>query len=643
MPRSPRVSVIVASYNHASFIGEAIASALGQRYQDLEVVVTDDGSNDGTTDVVRGIADPRVRLEVFPENRGACVAMNRCIERSRGELIAVLNSDDAFEPDKLAQQVALLDARPDLGAVFARPLFVDERGGAFDDATHKDSRVFDVENRSRAEWLRHFFYLGNALCHPTLLIRRACYEAVGRYDPRLAQVPDLDMWIRLVGRFEIFVQPERVTRFRILDGQRNASAARPEVVARDEWERERLLRHFLDLPQELFREAFAADLARIGRGVDGDRRVQLAWLAMDAGGAFHRRFALALLFDALGETPDAQGLPSYRDFVRLTGDRGLSVAANERELAAQREAAELSKPAVSVDTMSSHCPSGANMSPAVSVIIRTKNEARYLRQVLDGLKAQDYPGPVEIVLVDSGSSDDTVAIAASFDCTIVRIRADEFSFGRALNIGIERAAGDIMVHLSGHSVPEGRDYLTRMVEPFDDLSVAATFGRDIPWPDTCPSQARDILTHFPDALPDGSKFSNANAAVRKSEWQRVRFDERLPACEDLFWAREVMARGLKVQYVPAARVFHSHSPSPWYYYKRYRNERSSMKALLAYPDISLRDLVRNARWQIRRDLQFVEERGYSRWWYLHIPAFRIAQEAGLYVGSRIADRRALGR
>jgi hypothetical protein len=112
------------------------------------------------------------------------------------------------------------------------------------------------------------------------------------------------------------------------------------VVARDEWERERLLRHFLDLPAALFQEAFASDLARIGCDAGGDRRAQLAWLAMDAGGPFHRRFALGLLFDALGEMPDAPGLPSHREFVRLTGDRGLSVAASEGEIAARWAAVE---------------------------------------------------------------------------------------------------------------------------------------------------------------------------------------------------------------------------------------------------------------------------------------------------------------
>ena len=264
-------------------------------------------------------------------------------------------------------------------------------------------------------------------------------------------------------------------------------------------------------------------------------------------------------------------------------------------------------------------------------------------RVLESLKAQVYEGPVEIVLVDSGSTDDTVSIAEAFDCTVVQIRPAEFSFGLALNVGIERAGGEIMVHLSGHSVPERGDYLGLMIQPFADPTVAATFGRDIPWPGTCPSQARDILSQFPNGLPDGDKFSNANAAIRKSEWWRTRFDEGLPACEDLFWAREVMARGGQIRYVPDARVFHSHSPSPWYYYKRYRNERSSMKSLLGYRDISLRDLVCNASWQIRRDFRFMRESGYSRWWYLHVPLFRIAQEAGLYVGSRIADRRTGGR
>jgi len=276
------------------------------------------------------------------------------------------------------------------------------------------------------------------------------------------------------------------------------------------------------------------------------------------------------------------------------------------------------------------------MSPPVSVIIRTKNEAGHLGKVLQRLKEQEYGGSVEVVLVDSGSTDATVRIAESFHCRVLRMKPDEFSFGGALNAGIEEAKGEITIHLSGHSVPEGTDYLRRMVEPFEDDAVAATFGRDIPWPDTCPSQARDILNHFPESGPDGNKFSNANAAVRRAVWEMHRFDERLAACEDLFWAREVMSRGFVIRYIPRARVFHSHSSSPWYYFERYRKERCSLKNCLNLPDKTIRDVCIDWKRQVKTDFGFARERGYGRKWYLHIPVFRLAQELGLYFGSRTA-------
>ena len=125
---APRVSVVIASYEHEAYVGESIGSVLAQSWQDFEVVVTDDGSRDATAQRVREIDDPRVSLEVFERNRGACVALNHGVRRARGEYVAILNSDDVFEPDKLALQVEYLDANPQVGAVFAWPSVVDERG-----------------------------------------------------------------------------------------------------------------------------------------------------------------------------------------------------------------------------------------------------------------------------------------------------------------------------------------------------------------------------------------------------------------------------------------------------------------------------------------------------------------------------------
>jgi len=311
MPCVPRVSVVIASYQHEAYVADCIASVLAQSFQDFEIVVTDDGSTDGTARRVREIRDPRIRLEVFEHNRGACIALNRGVARARGEYVAILNSDDLFEPDKLALQVAFLDANPGVGAVFAWASVVDERGAPLADRTHKDFAVFRVQNRPRQAWLRQFFDHGNCLCHPTLMIRRTCYDEVGLYDARLAQVPDLDLWIRLATRYELHVMPRELTRFRIRDNQRNASAARPEVVRRDAWERQRVLEHYLRMPAQTLREAFPEHR--------DDPRAPALWLAERAlaiGLPFHVAFGLETLFREL--PPDGDG-PEYARFIELTG------------------------------------------------------------------------------------------------------------------------------------------------------------------------------------------------------------------------------------------------------------------------------------------------------------------------------------
>lgn len=276
--------------------------------------------------------------------------------------------------------------------------------------------------------------------------------------------------------------------------------------------------------------------------------------------------------------------------------------------------------------------------PSISVLIRTKNESKYLGKVLQRLQEQAYEGTVEILLVDSGSSDATVTIAERFGCRIFHLRPEEFSFGRSLNIGFENAHGDIVINLSGHSVPAATDYFQSMVQPFSDQNVAAAFGRDVPWPDACPSQARDILNHFPETGLDGNKFSNANAAVRKKVWEKIKFNETLPACEDFLWAQTVLKLGHHIVYVPEARVFHSHTPSLSYIYKRYLKERKAIKYLLNMPDMHLKDIVRNSYRQVKGDFRFMKNKHYNKKWYLHIPFYRLSQEAGLYMGSKTADR-----
>lgn len=291
----PLVSVVVASYNHAPYIQASLRSALDQKgVPSLEVVVTDDGSTDGTATAVAAISDQGIRLNAFSENRGACIALNDAISRSRGRYIAVLNSDDLFLQGKLQRQLAYLEEHPTVVAVFGWPTLIDDRDQPFVDPDHKDNTVFQVTNRMRHQWLRHFFDHGNALCHPSLLIRREAYQTVGLYDPRLAQVPDLDMWIRLCLKHDIHIITEPLVAFRIRQGQQNASAASPVNIRRDAWERAYILRHFLAL-DEVDQLAVFPELARL----TGSWSERLAHYALGFDDPFHQRFALDAWFESL--------------------------------------------------------------------------------------------------------------------------------------------------------------------------------------------------------------------------------------------------------------------------------------------------------------------------------------------------------
>ncbi|RMG00703.1 MAG: glycosyltransferase [Nitrospirae bacterium] len=273
------------------------------------------------------------------------------------------------------------------------------------------------------------------------------------------------------------------------------------------------------------------------------------------------------------------------------------------------------------------------VSPDISVIIRTKNESERIAEVIRKLKKQRYNGKIEIIVVDSGSSDGTVEIAEKEGCRVIRIKPEDFSFGGALNTGIANANGEIIVNLSGHSVPVHNDFFQQIVAPFQNPLVAATFGRDIPWPEECPSQARDVLQHFPPSGLDGNRFSNANAAIRKKIWEKIRFDETLTGSEDLLWAKQVMNLGYRVEYVPTAEVFHSHGPSPVFVYKRAYRESRSLNAFLEKKEFfGKKKFLRFWLSNTFRDAKFVMNRGYGIKWLFHIPIYRFFQSVGLYRG-----------
>ena len=214
MNNSPKISVLLASYKHSRWIGEAIESVLYQSYKNLELIIVDDGSNDGSAEVIERYAanDDRIKYEIFLNNQGPIFAIQRCYELSSGDFIATISSDDVWKIDKLELQVPMLVSDSKLGAIFGLPDFIDENSQPITTALNvfSDSLKFT----KKEQWLNYFFKKGNCICHPTILIRRECYEKVGFYNIAFRSLPDFEFWVRLFSQYDVKVINKKLINFR---------------------------------------------------------------------------------------------------------------------------------------------------------------------------------------------------------------------------------------------------------------------------------------------------------------------------------------------------------------------------------------------------------------------------------------------
>lgn len=205
----------------------------------------------------------------------------------------------------------------------------------------------------------------------------------------------------------------------------------------------------------------------------------------------------------------------------------------------------------------------------VGIVIRTLNESALIGRCLETLRAQDGSFDLDVVVVDSGSTDDTIAIARAHGGRIVELAPHEFDYSRALNLGIERVRGELVVSLSAHAIPVDARWLDSMATPFADPRVAGVACRQVPWPDA-PWQEVHRLRHQFGEKPcvytrdePGERpilFSNAASVIRRSVWRDHPFT--LPAVEDLEWAQRVVAEGWTILYEARAAVYHSHDEGP---------------------------------------------------------------------------------
>lgn len=284
----PLVTVIIPTYNRALLLPRAISSVLKQTMSDLELLVVDDGSTDGTAAVVRALGDRRIRY--LPQaNAGVAAARNRGMREARGELVAFLDSDDEWSPHKLARQVACLQQAPaEVGLVYTGTVDDDGQGGLSVKVAHHRGDLSRVLMRANV------LHGGGS----NVLIRRRVVATVGFFDETLPAIEDYDYWLRAAQFFHVEHVAEPLAHYHDPRGgeDRRSRALRQNLAARAIMHRKhRASLRAAGLEAEFLLETARRHLLPPVADARGARWVALRVLAADPGSAAARRVLLRSL------------------------------------------------------------------------------------------------------------------------------------------------------------------------------------------------------------------------------------------------------------------------------------------------------------------------------------------------------------
>ena len=221
----------------------------------------------------------------------------------------------------------------------------------------------------------------------------------------------------------------------------------------------------------------------------------------------------------------------------------------------------------------------------ISIVFRALNEEKFFEQALMACRDQKLDNlTMEIVLVDSGSTDRTLEIAEKYDCKIVHIPKSKFSFGRSLNWGCEASTGDYLIFISAHCIPTHDRWLENLVKPLVDGKAAYTYGKQIGNDYNKFSEKQLFAKYFPDydRIPQEEGFfvNNANSAVLTSAWEKFKFDEEVTGLEDMVLGKQLVGIGEKIAYVSDAPVYHIHEENMRQVRHRYYREALTLREVL---------------------------------------------------------------
>ncbi len=208
------------------------------------------------------------------------------------------------------------------------------------------------------------------------------------------------------------------------------------------------------------------------------------------------------------------------------------------------------------------------MKPKASIFIPTKNAGPEFSKILDSIYKQEEKN-LEVIIVDSGSTDETLKIADDFPIRLFEIKPNEFGHGKTRNLALKYSRADYIVFLSQDALPKDAFWLSNLLLNFSDKKTAGVFSRQIPREDTREIQRFFYNYYFPDEKKvrpnikfnsiQNRFFSNVSSCIRKEILKNYNFDESILTTEDQEWAKRITELGFKTIYEPRSIVIHSHN------------------------------------------------------------------------------------
>ncbi|WP_349607973.1 glycosyltransferase family A protein [Cupriavidus sp. DF5525] len=299
-------------------------------------------------------------------------------------------------------------------------------------------------------------------------------------------------------------------------------------------------------------------------------------------------------------------------------------------------------------------------TPKATVLIPTKNGGPRFAEVLARVALQKTPWPFEILVIDSGSSDSTLAVCQQYPhVRLHTIPPAEFGHGRTRNLGVGLSHGEFIAVITQDALPENDQWLARMVAALEsDANIAGAFGRHLPYEDANPFVKRDLALHFDSfarqnpvaRLEDTERyrreegyrqvlhfFSDNNACIRRSVWESIPYPD-VDFAEDQIWAKQIIEAGYAKVYVDDAAVFHSHDFGVYETLRRSFDESAAFRRLFGYRLCpTFRAAVRQSMRSGGADILYLlsHRRAIPGWtgWLLKAPLLNIAKQLGFYLGS----------